>query len=119
MITDLDDLHSPPAPQTMSMHPPRKGPKVPLKLPASAFSPPNSGTGEKFPLAPSPSALRPKEIIDASVPVGVDLSLDSWKGKAAGELHDHVQGAVLFASDAAEARCVWWCFSLGIQLTPL
>ncbi|KAL1710557.1 hypothetical protein EV121DRAFT_251327 [Schizophyllum commune] len=87
----------------MSMHPPRKGPKVPLKLPASAFSPPNSGTGEKFPLAPSPSALRPKEIIDASVPVGADLSLDSWKGKAAGELHDHVQGAILFASDASAA----------------
>ncbi|KAL1743510.1 hypothetical protein HDZ31DRAFT_83378 [Schizophyllum fasciatum] len=87
----------------MSTHPPRKGPKVPLKLPESAFSPPNSGTGEKFPLAPSPSALRPKEIIDASVFVDADLSLDTWQGKAAGELNDHLQGAVLVSSSAPSA----------------
>ncbi|TRM69336.1 hypothetical protein BD626DRAFT_393102 [Schizophyllum amplum] len=88
------------------MHPGRKGPKVPLKLPASAFSPPNTGTGEKFPLAPSPSALRPKEIVDARVPVGADLSLDAWKEKAAGELNDCLQGAVLFATDASAASSV-------------
>ena len=42
----------------------RKGAKVLPKLPLSAFTPPNTGTSDSFPGPPSPSTLRPAEIVD-------------------------------------------------------
>ncbi|KAI0070714.1 hypothetical protein K474DRAFT_1574549, partial [Panus rudis PR-1116 ss-1] len=64
----------------------RRGPKGQLlpTLPLSAFSPPNTGTSEQFPLAPDPTTINPQKVIDANVRVpGGDLS--QWKkeiGKA-------------------------------------
>ncbi|KAI0700893.1 hypothetical protein BC835DRAFT_1404707 [Cytidiella melzeri] len=45
----------------------RKGPKSLPRLPLSAFSPPNTGTSEQFPLAPSPSTVYPATVLDAQV----------------------------------------------------
>ena len=47
--------------------PRRKGLKNIPKLPLSVFTPPNSGTSDRFPLPPSPSAVHPKAIVDAQV----------------------------------------------------
>ncbi|TFK44800.1 hypothetical protein BDQ12DRAFT_717949 [Crucibulum laeve] len=63
--------------------PRRKGPKNLPTLPLSAFSPPNSGTSESFPLPPSPSLVHPASVVDANViPVKGDLSLAAWKSQA-------------------------------------
>ncbi|TFK54007.1 hypothetical protein OE88DRAFT_1654458 [Heliocybe sulcata] len=72
----------------------RKGPKTLPKLPLSAFSPPNSGTSEKFPLPPSPSAVRPTSIIDADV-----VSFSAWRGLTGEELESKIGGVVLSFQD--------------------
>ncbi|KAG6845893.1 hypothetical protein H0H87_000699 [Tephrocybe sp. NHM501043] len=66
------------------------------RLPLSAFSPPNTGTGESFPLPPSPTTTHPSSIIDANVIVAsgsLDLSL--WKGEAGSVLGSRADGIVL------------------------
>ncbi|GLB37519.1 hypothetical protein LshimejAT787_0405700 [Lyophyllum shimeji] len=66
------------------------------RLPLSAFSPPNSGTGESFPLPPSPTTTHPKAIIDGNVIVANgDLSLSAWKSEAGQVLGTRAEGVVL------------------------
>ena len=84
-------------------HPPspsfgrRKGLKKTLpSLPLSAFSPPNSGTGEIFPLPPSPSTVHPAVVVDAHVIVAdADGSLASWKNETGEDLTGRIGGVVL------------------------
>lgn len=66
------------------------------RLPLSAFSPPNSGTGESFPLPPSPTTTHSKVIIDSNVIVANgDLNLSLWKAEAGQVLGSRVGGVVL------------------------
>jgi hypothetical protein len=55
----------------------RRTPKGIPRLPLSAFTPPNSGASEKFPLAPSPSTVIPELILDADV----KISIDQWESE--------------------------------------
>ncbi|KAJ6625534.1 hypothetical protein B0H10DRAFT_2001783 [Mycena sp. CBHHK59/15] len=73
----------------------RKGPKALPRLPLSAFSPPNSGTSERFPLPPSPSAIHPEFVVDAHVFVDGDASLALWKKEAGQALRGRIGGVVL------------------------
>ncbi|KAJ6594003.1 hypothetical protein B0H19DRAFT_1246721 [Mycena capillaripes] len=74
----------------------RKGLVKPPNLPLSAFSPPNSGVNERFPLPPSPSTVHPAVVIDAHVVVAdADPSLALWKKEAGQALGGRVGGVVL------------------------
>ncbi|TFY60398.1 hypothetical protein EVG20_g7437 [Dentipellis fragilis] len=77
----------------------RKGPKTLPRLPLSAFSPPNSGVSESFPLPPSPSTVHPDRVVDASVSV-----LTEWKKQAASakELEGRAGAVVVKVATVAE-----------------
>ncbi|KAJ8481525.1 hypothetical protein ONZ51_g5942 [Trametes cubensis] len=84
----------PPVPKSPSVGARRKGPKSLPKLPMSAFTPPNTGTSDKFPLAPSPSSLQPTEVIDAHV-IAPKGDLSSWKSQVGQNLGGRLRGLVL------------------------
>ncbi|CDO70359.1 hypothetical protein BN946_scf184856.g3 [Trametes cinnabarina] len=84
----------PPTPKSPSVGARRKGPKDLPRLPLSAFTPPNTGTSDKFPLAPSPSTLQPTEIVDAHV-IAPRGDLDSWKSQLRNGLSSRITGLVL------------------------
>ena len=67
-----------PLPQRTTMN--TKRPKNLPKLPLSVFTPPNSGTSDRFPLPPSPSVVHPSTITDAQ-----PFHLTSWKGRKDGD----------------------------------
>jgi hypothetical protein len=72
----------------------RKGPKSLPKLPMSAFSPPNSGISENFPLPPSPSTVHPDVVVDASV-----SEIAKWKAECSGgKIDGRVKQVVVLAS---------------------
>ncbi|KAJ7783284.1 hypothetical protein B0H16DRAFT_487902 [Mycena metata] len=74
----------------------RKGPKTLPTLPSSAFSPPNTGTGERFPLPASPSTVHPDIVVDAHVVVSdLDPTLAVWKKEAGQSLGGRIGGVVL------------------------
>lgn len=74
----------------------RRVPRPKPKLPLSAFSPPNSGTGDSFPLPPSPTTTHPNSIIDGNVIVANgDLKLSLWKAETGQILGSKVGGIVL------------------------
>ena len=75
------------------------GPKAIPRLPLSAFTPPNSGTGEKFPLPPSPGTVHPDAVLDAAVTA---RDLESWKATLGPNLDKRISGVVL-AVDSADA----------------
>jgi hypothetical protein len=68
-----------------SDQPRRKGPKALPKLPLSVFTPPNSGTSDRFPLPPSPSAVHPTSITDAQV---LSSDIEAWKARSQGDGSD-------------------------------
>lgn len=72
----------------------RKGPKTLPRLPMSAFSPPNSGIGERFPLPPSPSTIHPDSVVDAHI-VTTTGDLSQWKQEAGKVLGSRIRGVVL------------------------
>ncbi|KAF8557588.1 hypothetical protein OG21DRAFT_1406834 [Imleria badia] len=49
----------------------RKGKEIP-RLPLSAFSPPNTGTSDTFPLPPTPSVVSPRGVVDAHLHTALD-----------------------------------------------
>ncbi|KAF9227260.1 hypothetical protein BS17DRAFT_800320 [Gyrodon lividus] len=49
----------------------RKGKEIP-RLPLSAFSPPNTGTSDTFPLPPTPSLVIPQGVVDSHLQVTID-----------------------------------------------
>lgn len=72
----------------------RKDPKTLPRLPLSAFSPPNSGTSERFPLPPSPSTLHPDNVVDAHI-VATNGDLNQWKQEAGEVLGGRTGGVIL------------------------
>ncbi|EED83037.1 predicted protein, partial [Postia placenta Mad-698-R] len=72
----------------------RKGAKALPRLPLSAFTPPNTGSSEAFPLPPSPSTLQPEELVDAYV-IAPDGDLSEWKAQAGETLRRKTKGVVL------------------------
>lgn len=87
----------PPTPPSPGVGVRRKGPKTLPRLPLSAFSPPNSGTSERFPLAPSPSAVHPDTVIDSHVALAEgDASLSQWATEAGQLLGGRIGGVVVF-----------------------
>ncbi|TBU24994.1 hypothetical protein BD311DRAFT_701169 [Dichomitus squalens] len=92
----------PPTPKSPGVGARRKGNKQHPTLPLSAFTPPNTGTSERFPIAPSPSTLQPEEIIDAHViDASGDLSL--WKSETGQTIGGRVRGVVLSLHGAQES----------------
>ncbi|KAF9024855.1 hypothetical protein BDZ89DRAFT_1068791 [Hymenopellis radicata] len=91
----------PPTPPSPGVGTRRKGPKNLPRLPLSAFSPPNSGTGEKFPLPPSPSTVHPEGVIDGSVSLlDGDLAMTRWKMEAGSVLGGRIGGVVVTLANA-------------------
>lgn len=86
----------PPTPPSPGVGARRKGARPHPRLPLSAFSPPNSGTLESFPLPPSPSTVHPEFVIDANVisPDG-DLDLARWRSETGQLLGGRIGGIVL------------------------
>ncbi|KAL5485201.1 hypothetical protein ACEPAI_7843 [Sanghuangporus weigelae] len=75
----------------------RKGPKEHPKLSLSVFTPPSTGTSDRFPLPPSPSAVHPTKIVDAHV-----VDYDSWKAKSENAYSGKADGVVI-STDSVEA----------------
>jgi len=69
----------------------RRTPKGIPRLPLSAFTPPNSGASDKFPLAPSPSTVIPNLVLDADV----QTSVDQWQSETKDALGKRSHGVVL------------------------
>jgi hypothetical protein len=76
----------------------RRGPKSLPKLPMSAFTPPNSGTSDRFPLPPSPSTLHPDKVIDAFAYADGN-GLQQWNIEAGQSLSGRMDGVVIRLSD--------------------
>ncbi|KAI0256152.1 hypothetical protein BJV78DRAFT_1169612 [Lactifluus subvellereus] len=74
----------------------RKGPKSLPTLPLSAFSPPNTGVSDTFPLPPSPSTVHPDRVVDVSV----RGSILQWKQQARGPLEGRASAVVVKASES-------------------
>lgn len=74
----------------------RKGPKSLPTLPLSAFSAPNTGISESFPLPPSPSTVHPDRVVDASV----RGSILEWKEQTSGALGGRIRAIIVKASDS-------------------
>jgi len=72
----------------------RKGPKSLPTLPLSAFSPPNTGISDSFPLPQSPSTVHPDRVVDASV----RGSILEWKEQIDGSLASRVSTVVVKTS---------------------
>ncbi|KAG6886159.1 hypothetical protein C0993_000677 [Termitomyces sp. T159_Od127] len=70
------------------------------RLPLSAFSPPNSASGEAFQLPPSPTTTHPKAIIDANVIIAGAVDLSTWKQEAGSILGARADGLVLSLPNA-------------------
>ena len=72
----------------------RRKPKSLPTLPLSAFSPPNTGISDNFPLPRSPSTVHPGTVIDASV----RDSIPEWKKQTTGSLGGRVSSVVVKTS---------------------
>ena len=77
--------------------------KVPPALPLSVFTPPATGTADRFPFPPSPSSVSAESVVDASVVVS-SADLGQWNSEATAELKGKVSGVVLLvkADDAQQ-----------------
>jgi hypothetical protein len=80
----------------------RKGPKSLPTLPLSAFSPPNTGMSDSFPLPQSPSTVHPDRVVDASV----RGSILEWKEQTNGSLASRVSAIVVKTSENELERFV-------------
>lgn len=88
----MTDVHAPlPSPGVGAR---RKGLKSLPRLPLSAFSPPNSGTSDRFPLPPSPSTIHPVAVIDSYVSAR-EGSLDAWQPTVGRHAPRTIDGVVL------------------------
>jgi len=115
-----DARQPPPSPGVAARR--KGGPKTLPKLPLSIFTPPNSGTGDKFPLPPSPSAVHPQAVVDAQVVVtdATDAGQGKWKSETEAIIGDKATGivATLLAVDAASAASTIKQLSSGASSIP-
>ena len=102
LLRTMSTAALPPTPKSPSVGLRRKGPKSLPTLPLSAFTPPNTGTSDKFPLPPSPSTLQPEEIVDAHV-ISATADLSSWQSEAGQNLGGRIRGVVLSLHGAQPA----------------
>lgn len=89
-------IPTPPSPPHVGLR--RKGLKTLPRLPLSAFSPPNSGASERFPLPPSPSTIHPDNVVDAHIVATAD-DLSQWKQEAGEVLGGRIGGVILSLQD--------------------
>lgn len=85
----------PPTPSSPSVWTRRKDKATPT-LNLTSITPPNTGTSDRFPFPPSPSAVSPGLVIDANVVATTD-DLTQWKAEA-GELNLKINAVVLALS---------------------
>jgi hypothetical protein len=80
----------------------RSKPAKPIpRLPLSAFSPPNSGVGEKFPLPPSPATVHPQAVCDASVIISSIDALTAYSTALGKSLSTRLSGVVVSVPESA------------------
>ena len=114
----------PPTPLSSS---PRKH-RVPPALPLSVFTPPATGTADRFPFPPSPTSVSAQTIVDANVVV-TSTDLTQWTSEATAELKDKISGVVLLVKADYVQQLVEKCVSdqfistlsetdLGLRLEP-
>jgi len=96
----------PPTPLTPST---RKH-KVPPALPLSVFTPPSTGTADRFPFPPSPSSVTAQSVVDASVVIS-SADLGTWNSEATAELRDKVSSVVLVVKGSDAQQLVEKCVS--------
>lgn len=73
------------------------------RLPLSAFSPPNSGAGERFPLPPSPGTVHPSSITDGGITVASIDDLGGYLSSVKALHSERLNGVVVSVpADAVE-----------------
>ncbi|KIM30690.1 hypothetical protein M408DRAFT_328214 [Serendipita vermifera MAFF 305830] len=71
------------------------------RLPMSAFSPPNSGTGERFPLPPSPTTVHPTTVLDSSAAISSIDTLGTYTAALGTSLSSRLSGVVVSVPESA------------------
>jgi len=89
-LFSLPPMSVPPTP----LSPSSRKHKAPPSLPLSVFTPPSTGTADRFPFPPSPTSVTAGSIVDASVVVSDD-DLGQWNLEATSELKNNISGVVL------------------------
>ena len=102
----LPPMSVPPTPLT----PGNRKHKVPPALPLSVFTPPTTGTADRFPFPPSPTSVTAQTVVDASVVVS-SADLGQWNTEATAELRDKVSGVVLVVKADDVQQLVEKCVS--------
>ena len=76
----------------------RRGPKSLPTLPLSAFSPPDTGISDSFPLPQSPTTVHPERVVDANV----RCSISEWREQTNGSSLGGRVGAVVVKASESE-----------------
>lgn len=106
LCSPLPPMSVPPTPLTPGN---RRG-KLPPTLPLSVFTPPATGTADRFPFPPSPTSVTAKSIVDGSVLVS-SADLSQWNSEATPELKDKISGVVLLVEADGVQQLVEQCVS--------
>jgi hypothetical protein len=103
----------------------RSKPAKPIpRLPLSAFSPPSSGTGERFPLPPSPTTVHPQAVYDASVTISSIDALTAYSAALGNSLSTRLSGVVVSVPESAvgsvDQMCViTFLIEMGLSVLTL
>lgn len=81
----------------------RKGKEIP-RLPLSAFSPPNTGTSDTFPIPPTPSLIVPTGVVDSHLQFSLDAA--GGYGTDIGHLEPAHRRAVVLSSRGHSAEAI-------------